>query len=246
MDNFRKLRVERTEDYYIYKGKQLDAGQKLNQAVKEGRILKRKSCMICGSDAKINGHHYLGYDHPYDVWWLCHRCNILLPIHDGSFSLRQAKVYVINRTRYNDYYRLRGTGFSDGSDIDSAAKFVATHYIDFNLARHKDKLSDLPEMVNGYFDKMRSTSTVVVRSTRRNSKRHLYDSLQVYNGPVFNFSSRDEWVWDCSVELAYITIWGSGVYAKLDDFKDKRNFGMDMDFIPMSNGEILGAMFEKV
>lgn len=43
----------------------------------------------------IVAHHYRGYDHPYDVWFICMSCNRRLQHkHDGVMNLEQARVFV--------------------------------------------------------------------------------------------------------------------------------------------------------
>lgn len=79
------------------------------KAVKSGQLTPPTVCELCGEDTvrhnrrelnirflwmpkhRIVGHHWRGYDHPLDVWWVCDRCNYWLGNrHDGSLTKEQA------------------------------------------------------------------------------------------------------------------------------------------------------------
>jgi hypothetical protein len=47
----------------------------LNHAVKKGIICKPNSCEKCHENKRLHAHHWNGYDHPYDVVWLCPSCH---------------------------------------------------------------------------------------------------------------------------------------------------------------------------
>lgn len=59
------------------------ARRKVRDAVKSGKLVPASSCEDCGkivspaSDGRrgIHAHHYLGYDKPLDVQWLCPKCH---------------------------------------------------------------------------------------------------------------------------------------------------------------------------
>jgi hypothetical protein len=53
----------------------IKAHQKIKYAVKIGKIQRPNECSCCHGKGKIEGHHYIGYDHPLDVIWLCSKCH---------------------------------------------------------------------------------------------------------------------------------------------------------------------------
>lgn len=56
---------------------EIKARQVLNNAVRDGKILRPESCIRCNSTRRIQGHHYLGYapEHHFDVMWFCESCH---------------------------------------------------------------------------------------------------------------------------------------------------------------------------
>ncbi len=75
-----------------------EAHRLINRSIKRGKIKRPDKCEICGAKQRvwhsfsndeviIVAHHWRGYDHPLDVWWVCISCNALLRgIHDGSLA----------------------------------------------------------------------------------------------------------------------------------------------------------------
>ena len=50
---------------------------KVNWAIKAGKIEKSKFCFCCGCERKLQGHHQ-DYSKPLDVMWLCPPCHKFL------------------------------------------------------------------------------------------------------------------------------------------------------------------------
>jgi len=46
----------------------------VNNAIRDGKIVKPTLCEICGEKAKLHGHHY-DYSKPMEVIWLCPECH---------------------------------------------------------------------------------------------------------------------------------------------------------------------------
>lgn len=55
--------------------KQRRAQWKATDAVKSGKIKKKKRCELCKRTGRMEGHHYKGYDFPLDLQWLCYYCH---------------------------------------------------------------------------------------------------------------------------------------------------------------------------
>ena len=73
----------------------------VERTLKMDEIIRPDQCQICARkpgyhpQKSIVAHHWNGYDHPLDVWWICRSCNrFLAGKHDGSLTLEQAKQYV--------------------------------------------------------------------------------------------------------------------------------------------------------
>jgi len=78
---------------YLRRGRQAVATQRVSQAVRNGTIQKTDTCASCGATCEPVAHHYAGYDHPFDIWWVCRTCNAYLP-HNNELTLEQAKIFM--------------------------------------------------------------------------------------------------------------------------------------------------------
>lgn len=67
--------------------KQYKAQNMLNNAIRDGRMVKRDRCDKCGSGDSIHAHHD-DYDHPLDVRWLCAACHRQWHIEHGEAKNR--------------------------------------------------------------------------------------------------------------------------------------------------------------
>jgi len=72
-DRFRELQRayrERHKD-------RMTARDRLNTAVKSGKITRPKNCEHCQASSRLEGHHHNGYspEHWLDVLWLCRPCH---------------------------------------------------------------------------------------------------------------------------------------------------------------------------
>lgn len=57
------------------------AGYLLTNAVRDGRIIKPKTCSKCSVGGKIHGHHY-NYTKPLEVVWVCKDCHQWIHKHE--------------------------------------------------------------------------------------------------------------------------------------------------------------------
>lgn len=53
------------------------AGQKLQDAIRSGKIIRPDKCSLCSNSGKIEGHHN-DYSKPLEVVWLCKQCHMML------------------------------------------------------------------------------------------------------------------------------------------------------------------------
>jgi hypothetical protein len=68
-ERLRRNRPGSGERYRIEKPERLKARDAVNNAVKAGKLSKQP-CAVCGSSARIHGHHE-DYSKPLEVIWLC-------------------------------------------------------------------------------------------------------------------------------------------------------------------------------
>lgn len=54
-----------------------NAHVKLNNAIRDGKVIKPISCQKCNRNTRISGHHN-DYSKPLEVIWLCSSCHKLL------------------------------------------------------------------------------------------------------------------------------------------------------------------------
>ena len=69
-----KARLIYSQDYVIKYPWRYKANTAVNNAVKDGKLVKPLTCSECGSDGMIHGHHD-NYAEPLIVRWLCARCH---------------------------------------------------------------------------------------------------------------------------------------------------------------------------
>ena len=88
--------------------------RKVHAAVESGELIKPKTCELCGCDplaeevkiwnpkpkrVGLVAHHWKGYDHPLEVWWVCYPCNRwLIGQHNGK--LTKAQTIELFKNRY--------------------------------------------------------------------------------------------------------------------------------------------------
>ena len=107
IDYHRERQVLLEMIYTKYRRNALNARQLLRSTVRRGVLKRPDHCELCNlhvplynklrvkgytPSERIEGHHYAGYDHPLEVWWVCHRCNMRVHEHDGSLNLVQARM----------------------------------------------------------------------------------------------------------------------------------------------------------
>lgn len=88
----------------------LRAHGQVRALINRGGVIRPNECELCGYKCPgsprywsyhIIAHHYLGYDHPLDVWFICHRCNrSLRGRHDGSLTKEEARLFVASFSYY--------------------------------------------------------------------------------------------------------------------------------------------------
>lgn len=74
-EDLRKYRAENPKKY--------EAHRWINNAVRDGRLIKAANCEICSSGFAIEGHHD-DYNQPKVVRWLCSRCHSVWHAENGE------------------------------------------------------------------------------------------------------------------------------------------------------------------
>ena len=77
-----------------------DLRQKINWAVKLGKLTRPKNCSLCKrNNLKINAHHE-DYGKPFDVIWLCNRCHLRIHCNiPWDRNLKPTKPYVNDKQK---------------------------------------------------------------------------------------------------------------------------------------------------
>lgn len=68
--------LEYTQAYRGANLKKYKATTWINNAIRDGRLIKAENCEVCNGTFQIEGHHD-DYDQPKVVRWLCSRCHSL-------------------------------------------------------------------------------------------------------------------------------------------------------------------------
>jgi len=73
-NNLEKVR-KKTKEYRKANPEKYKAHNKVNNAIRSGKLIKPKYCEHCGVETRLDGHHE---DHtkPLDVVWLCRDCHM--------------------------------------------------------------------------------------------------------------------------------------------------------------------------
>jgi hypothetical protein len=76
--NYKKKRVI-DKNWEAKNPEKVSAHHKINNAIRDGKLVKPKTCEVCGNAPnRLEAHHWHGYDteHIFDVQWLCHQCHV--------------------------------------------------------------------------------------------------------------------------------------------------------------------------
>jgi hypothetical protein len=82
LKNQDKVKIDVLKQQKIYRlihRDKVTARQKLHKKIRDGEIIKKDKCELCGiANVKIQGHHYKGYSKKnwYNVQWLCKSCHV--------------------------------------------------------------------------------------------------------------------------------------------------------------------------
>ena len=87
----------------------------LAKAIRTGQIIKPKSCSLCKSTKRINGHHK-DYNKPLEVEWMCQKCHVRfhngLAWDDENSALRRRV-----QKKHNPDYRVTFLGNGKRHDL---------------------------------------------------------------------------------------------------------------------------------
>jgi hypothetical protein len=87
LDHRKELRARRKQLYLKNNPERYKANSAVNNAVRDGKIVKPEGCWFCGSQMGVVGHHS-SYDRPLDVTWLCSSCHSR--VHRETNQYKQA------------------------------------------------------------------------------------------------------------------------------------------------------------
>jgi len=88
------LNKENSKEYRVKNKEKYKAHNKVNNAVRDGRLLKPLKCEHClETHNQIEGHHK-DYSKPLDIIWLCSPCHKILHlgVGMGAYKLREALI----------------------------------------------------------------------------------------------------------------------------------------------------------
>lgn len=97
MPDWKKINPPKTftDEELLHKGRQNVAIRRVKQAKDNGTLVPATHCEVCGDPCTTVAHHYKGYSHPFSVWWVCRFCNANIPVHDGSWTVKDARSHVL-------------------------------------------------------------------------------------------------------------------------------------------------------
>ena len=73
-EEIKEYQKQYQKQYYRRNPEKNKARQKLNRAVRSGKVHKPVFCSSCDSDKHLEAHH-TDYTKPFDVLWLCRSCH---------------------------------------------------------------------------------------------------------------------------------------------------------------------------
>lgn len=100
---------------------QMGAVATVGLAIKNGLLNRPETCELCGETPtikkriRIQAHHWNGYDHPLDVWFICASCNAYLigkRFHIGKVNMDEARAYIESRKNKPVSGRCRAIGLT--------------------------------------------------------------------------------------------------------------------------------------